>query len=33
MTMQEATYFLLKKLRSIYPEEEAGQITDWVIES
>ena len=33
MTMQEATYFLLKKLRSIYPEEEAGQITDWVMES
>jgi release factor glutamine methyltransferase len=33
MTMQEATYFLLKKLRSIYPEEEASQITDWVMES
>jgi release factor glutamine methyltransferase len=31
--MQEATYFLLKKLRSIYSEEEAGQITDWVMES
>jgi release factor glutamine methyltransferase len=33
MTMQEATYFLLKRLRSIYPEEEASQITDWVMES
>jgi len=33
MTMQEATYFLLKKLRSIYSAEEAGQITDWVMES
>jgi len=32
MTMQEATYFLLKKLRSIYPESEASQITDWVME-
>jgi len=33
MTIQEATYFLLKKLRSIYPEEDASQITDWVMES
>jgi release factor glutamine methyltransferase len=33
MTMQEATWFILKKLRSIYPEEEASQITDWVLES
>ena len=33
MTMQEATYFLLKKLRNIYPESEASQITDWVMES
>jgi len=32
MTMQEATHFLLKKLRSIYPESEASQITDWVME-
>lgn len=31
--MQEATWFLLKKLRSIYSEEEAGQITDWVMEN
>jgi release factor glutamine methyltransferase len=33
MTMQEATYFLLNKLRTIYPEGEASQITDWVMES
>jgi release factor glutamine methyltransferase len=33
MTMQEATYFLLKRLRGIYSEEEASQITDWVMES
>ena len=33
MTMQEATFFLLKKLRNIYPESEASQITDWIMES
>lgn len=33
MTMQEATYFLLNKLRTIYSEGEAGQITDWVMEN
>jgi release factor glutamine methyltransferase len=33
MTMQEATYFLLNKLRTIYPEGEVSQITDWVMES
>ena len=33
MTIQEATWLILKKLRSIYPEEEASQITDWVMES
>lgn len=33
MTMQEATYFILEKLRTIYPEGEANQITDWVMES
>jgi release factor glutamine methyltransferase len=33
MTMQEATYFVLNKLRTIYPEGEAGQITDWVMEN
>jgi release factor glutamine methyltransferase len=32
MTMQEATYYLLNKLRTIYPEGEASQITDWVME-
>jgi len=32
MTMQEATYYLLNKLRSIYPEGEASQITDWAME-
>jgi release factor glutamine methyltransferase len=32
MTTQEATYFILNKLRSIYPEGEAGQITDWIME-
>lgn len=30
--MQEATYYLLNKLRNIYPEGEASQITDWVLE-
>jgi release factor glutamine methyltransferase len=33
MTMQEATYLLLNKLRTIYSEGEASQITDWVMES
>ena len=33
MTMQEATFGLLKQLRSIYNENEAGEITDWVLES
>jgi release factor glutamine methyltransferase len=32
MTMQEATFFLLNKLRTIYPEGEASHITDWVME-
>lgn len=32
MTMQEATYLLLNKLRSIYPDGEASPITDWVME-
>lgn len=32
MTIQEVTYFLLNKLRAIYPEGEANQITDWVME-
>lgn len=33
MTIQEATYLLLKNLRTIYSEGEAGQVTDWVMES
>ena len=32
MTMQEATYFLLNKLCTIYDKSEASQITDWVME-
>jgi release factor glutamine methyltransferase len=32
MTTQEATYFILNKLRAIYEEGEAGTITDWVME-
>ncbi len=32
MTMQEATYLLLKKLRTIYSDGEASNITDWVME-
>ena len=33
MTIQEATYFLLNNLRTIYSEGEASHITDWVMES
>src|SRR6185503_18900575 len=33
MTIQEATYFLLNKLRVIYSESEASQVTDWVMEN
>ncbi|MFI5128491.1 MAG: peptide chain release factor N(5)-glutamine methyltransferase [Chitinophagales bacterium] len=33
MTIQEATYFILNKLRPIYAEGEASQITDWVMEN
>lgn len=32
MTIQEATYYLLNKLRSIYNDSEASNITDWVME-
>lgn len=32
MTVQEATYFILKQLRINYEEGEASQITDWVME-
>ena len=31
MTVQDATYYLLSKLKSIYDESEASQITDWVM--
>ncbi|MEO5948222.1 MAG: peptide chain release factor N(5)-glutamine methyltransferase [Chitinophagaceae bacterium] len=30
--MQEATYYLLNKLKTIYDKSEASQITDWVME-
>ncbi len=30
--MQEATYFLLNKLRTLFPDSEASQVTDWVME-
>lgn len=33
MTVQESTYFLLNKLRSIYEEGEASAITDLVMEN
>jgi release factor glutamine methyltransferase len=32
MTVQEATYFILNKLRKIYEDGEASQITDWIME-
>lgn len=32
MTVQEATYYVLKQLRTIYEEGEASQITDWIME-
>ena len=32
MTVQQATYFLLNQLRSIYSEGEASSMTDWVME-
>ncbi len=32
MTVQEATYYLLNKLLSIYDEGEAAGIADWVLE-
>lgn len=33
MTTQQATFFILKNLRNVYPEGEADRITDWVMES
>jgi release factor glutamine methyltransferase len=32
MTVQDATYFVLKQLCTIYEEGEAWQITDWIME-
>lgn len=32
MTIQEATYFMLTRLRTIYDQAESGNITDWVME-
>ncbi|MEO7982951.1 MAG: peptide chain release factor N(5)-glutamine methyltransferase [Bacteroidota bacterium] len=32
MTMQEATFFMLNQLRTIYDESESATITDWVME-
>lgn len=32
MTLQEATYLLMNKLKTIYSEGESGAITDWVME-
>lgn len=32
MTVQDASYYVLKQLRSIYEEGEASQITDWIME-
>ena len=33
MTVQEATYYLLNKLQTIYAAGEASQISDWVMEA
>ena len=32
MTVQEATFYLLKKLRTIYEESEGSTITNWIME-
>jgi release factor glutamine methyltransferase len=32
MTVQDATYYVLKQLRAIYEEGEAAQVTDWIME-
>ncbi len=32
MTIQEATFTILNKLRTTYPESEASQMTDWLME-
>ena len=33
MTVQEATYYVLNQLRSIYEESESSQVTDWIMEN
>ncbi|MBC7872713.1 MAG: peptide chain release factor N(5)-glutamine methyltransferase, partial [Ferruginibacter sp.] len=33
MTVQEATYYVLNQLRSIYDESEASRVTDWILEN
>jgi len=33
MTVQEATYFVLNQLRTIYDEGETSQMTDWIMEN
>ncbi len=32
MTVQDATFYLLKQLRAIYNESETSQVADWVME-
>lgn len=32
MTVQDASYYVLKQLRAIYDEGEASQVTDWIME-
>ena len=32
MTIQEGTFYILNHLRKIYPESEASNITDWIME-
>lgn len=33
MTVQEATYYILNQLRTIYEESESSQVTDWIMEN
>ncbi len=33
MTVQEATYFVLNQLRTVYDEGESSQMTDWIMEN
>src|SRR5687767_508265 len=32
MTVQESTYYILNKLRPLYGDSEASQMTDWIME-